>query len=168
MSSNDKAFGVKDLQSNKSHLVPGKTGDGQNADPLQTAMHPRDEIDALIAIGKKARGEQFVEHKACQIVSQPVVFSLGSPDPDDWPDARGEKLTAIGVVAKDEYSKPSNLPSAYNQPIIISEQDLINEAKTLELEYNEDFEGRLADLEKEVEDLKERLVKAFKHQGFNF
>ena len=131
MSSNDKAFGVKDLQPNKSHLVPGKTGDGQNADPLTTAMHPRDEIDALIAEGKRARGEKIdVVYDIPQHVGDTVRFPSG---------------------------------------IVISEQDFVNEAKTQQLEIIEkDFDGRLADLEKQIEELKERLVKAFKHQGFNF
>ena len=117
--SNSKAFGVKDLQPNKSHLVPGKTGDGKNSDPLTTAMHPRDEIDALIAEGKRARGEKA-----------DVVY--------DIPRHVGDTV---------------RFPSG----IVISEQII-----------EKDFDGRLADLEKQVEELTERLVKAFKHAGFEF
>ena len=121
--SNSKAFSVKDLQPNKSHLVPGKTGDGQNSDPLTTAMHPRDEIDALIQLGKEARGEK-------------VIYKFESPK------------ASLPV-------EPNLYP---NQTIVCDLTEIVEN----------DFDGRLADLEKQVEELKERLVKAFKHQGFNF
>ena len=61
--SNDKAFGVKDFQNdlkpNTSHLLPGKTSDGNMADPLATAKHSRDEVDELIREGKLAREENL-------------------------------------------------------------------------------------------------------------
>ena len=125
--SNSKAFGVKDLQPNKSHLVPGKTGDGQNADPLTTAMHPRDEIDALIAEGKLARGEKLL--------------------------IATEKLEPLKSI-----------------PFVETDLDLDDHcfAYTDFDKLDKDFDDRLADLEKQIEELKERLVKAFKHQGFNF
>jgi hypothetical protein len=115
--SNNKAFGVNDLKPNQSHLIPGKSGDGVNADPLTTGKHSRQEVDELKREGQEARGEKPAN--AVELIKE--------------------------VIAN---------PVPFRETII--EHKIPSKVKTLE------------ELERDLDELKDKIAKAFKHAGFNF
>jgi hypothetical protein len=119
----NKAFGVNELKPNTSHLIPGKTGDGSNADPLTTGKYSRQEVDELIQLGKEARGEL-----------KPMVL------PEEFKNWGEGDVSSTPV--EDDYKFIDTTPYGVQE--------------------------RLTSLENKFEELQSRLVKAFKHAGFNF